>query len=175
MDAASGLNGERLLANSSEFTNWLHPSISGSSAYEAVVFPAPLHPDMTYSCGMAINFTVSVFQTSCFRRPVSDTSFQALVADNIRRYGEFPVPAIARGGFLVTGGCSGVASMPPCPLHRPNLVHGGNSGVGVSVKMSWLALPGVHVKTFSAHVVAVFRLVVRRKRFSAHERTEKWA
>ena len=85
-----------------------------------MVFPAPLHPDMTYSCGMAINFTVSVFQ--------------ALVADNIRRYGEFPVPAIARGGFLVAGGCSGVggvASMPPCPLHRPGLAHGGNSGGGV--------------------------------------------
>ena len=28
---------------------------------------------------------------------------------------------------------------------------------------------GVSVKTFSAHVVIVFRLVVRRKRFSAHE------
>ena len=40
---------------------------------------------------------------------------------------------------------------------------GGNSGVGVSVK------------TFSAHVVVVFRLVVRRKRFSTHEETEKWA
>lgn len=74
MDAASGLNGERLLANSSEFTNWLHPSISGSSAYEAVVFPAPLHPDMTYSCGMAINFTVSVFQAL-----VSDVLFQTPV------------------------------------------------------------------------------------------------
>lgn len=113
MDAASGLNGERLLANSSEFTNWLHPSISGSSAYEAVVFPAPLHPDMTYSCGMAINFTVSVF-----RALVSEVLFQALVANNIRRYGEFPVPAIARGGFLVAGGCSGVgvhASMFPPP------------------------------------------------------------
>lgn len=70
---------------------------------------------------------------SCFSRPVSDTSFQALVADNIRRYGEFPVPAIARGGFLVAGGCSGVggeASMPPCPLHRPGLSCGWNSWVG---------------------------------------------
>ena len=77
--------------------------------------------------------------------------------------------------------------MPPCSLHRPGLAHGGNSGVGVkvrtscsartgvSVKMSWLALPGVSVKTFSAHVVVVFRLVVRRKRFSTHEKTEKWA
>lgn len=54
---------------------------------------------MTYSCGMAINFTVSVFQAL-----VSDVLFQALVADNIRRYGEFPVPAIARGGFLVADG-----------------------------------------------------------------------
>ena len=94
-----------------------------------MVFPAPLHPDMTYSCGMAINFTVSVFQAL-----VSDVLFQALVADNIRRYGEFPVPAIARGGFLVADGCSGVggvASMPPCPLHRPGLAHRGNSGGGV--------------------------------------------
>lgn len=71
--------------------------------------------------------------------------------------------------------------MPPCPLHRPGLVHGGNSGVGVrgrtscsvwpgvSVKMSWLALLGVRIKTFSTHVVIVFRLAVRRKRFSTHE------
>lgn len=76
----------------------------------------------------------------------------------------------------------GVASMPPCPLHRPGLVHGGNSRVGVSVrtscsawsgvsvKMSWLALPGVRIKTFSAHVVVGFRLVVRGKRFSTHEK-----
>ena len=130
-----------------------------------------------------------------FQALVSDVLFQALVADNIRRYGEFPVPAIARGGFLVADGCSGVggvlgggcsgvggvASMPPCPLHRPGLAHGGNSGVGVrgrtscsawsgvSVKMSWLALPGVRVKTFSTHVVIVFGLVVRGKRFSTHE------
>lgn len=73
-----------------------------------MVFPAPLHPDMTYSCGMAINFTVSVFQAL-----VSDVLFQALVADNIRRYGEFPVPAIARGGFLVAGGCSRVGGVAP--------------------------------------------------------------
>ena len=122
---------------------------------------------------MAINFTVSVFQAL-----VSDVLFQALVADNIRRYGEFPVSAIARGGFLVA---DGEASMPPCSLHRPGLAHGGNSGVGVSVrtscsvwpgvsvKMSWLALPGVRIKTFSTHVVIVFRLAVRRKRFSTHE------
>ena len=35
--------------------------------------------------------------------------------------------------------------------------------------MSWLALPGVRVKTFSAHVVTVFRLIVSGKRFSTHE------
>ena len=35
--------------------------------------------------------------------------------------------------------------------------------------MSWRALPGVRVKTFSAHVVIVFGLVVRGKRFSTHE------
>ena len=63
---------------------------------------------MTYSCGMAINFTVSVFQAL-----VSDVLFQALVADNIRRYGEFPVPAIVRGGFLVADGCSGVGGVAP--------------------------------------------------------------
>ena len=41
---------------------------------------------------------------------------------------------------------------------------------GVSVKMSWFALPGVRVKTFSAHVVVVFRLIVSEKRFSTHGR-----
>jgi hypothetical protein len=46
MAAFSGLNGERLFANSSEFTNSLQLSISGRREYEAVVFPAPLHPDM---------------------------------------------------------------------------------------------------------------------------------
>ena len=136
---------------------------------------------MTYSCGMAINFTVSVFQAL-----VSDVLFQALVADNIRRYGEFPVPAIARGGFLVAGGCSGVApwvragSLGSGWL-REEYGCGGNFGVGVrgrtscsvwpgvSVKMSWLALPGVRVKTFSAHVAVVLRLIVSGKRFSTHE------
>lgn len=34
--------------------------------------------------------------------------------------------------------------------------------------MSWLALPGVRIKTFSAHVVVVFRLAVSEKRFSTH-------
>jgi hypothetical protein len=29
-DAWEGLKGDRLFANSSEFTNWLHSSISGS-------------------------------------------------------------------------------------------------------------------------------------------------
>ena len=43
---------------------------------------------------------------------------------------------------------------------------------GVSVKMSWLALPDVHTKTFSAHVVFIFQLVVSGKRFSMHEKTE---
>ena len=87
---------------------------------------------------MAINFTVSVFQALVsdvlFRALVSGVLFQALVADNIRRYGEFPVPAIVRGGCFVAGGGSGVggeASMHPCSLHRLGLVHGGNSGVGV--------------------------------------------
>lgn len=84
---------------------------------------------------MAINFTLSVF-----RALVSDVLFQALVADNIRRYGEFPVPAIERGG---------------------------NRHVQV-----W---PDVRIKTFSTHVVVVFRLVVSGKRFSAHEETEKLA
>ena len=52
IDADAGLNGERLLANSSELTNWLQLSISGSNAYEAVVFPAPLQPDMMYNFGI---------------------------------------------------------------------------------------------------------------------------
>ena len=41
----SGPYGESPFANSSEFTNWLHSSISGNSEYDAVVFPDPLHPD----------------------------------------------------------------------------------------------------------------------------------
>ena len=35
--------------------------------------------------------------------------------------------------------------------------------------MSWFALPGVRIKTFSAHVVIIFGRVVRGKRFSTHE------
>ena len=35
--------------------------------------------------------------------------------------------------------------------------------------MSWLALPGVRVKTFAAHVAVVLRLIVSGKRFSTHE------
>lgn len=148
---------------------------------------------MTYSCGMAINFTVSVFralvsvvlfQTPVFRR-LSLTTYED--TENFRfrqsRAGDSWWLADARG-WVLGGGCSGVggvASMPPCPLHRQGLACGWNSGVGVrvrtscsvrpcvSVKMSWLALPGVRVKTFSAHVVAVFRLVVSGKRFSTHE------
>ena len=142
---------------------------------------------------MAINFIVSVFQalvsdvlfqTPVFRR-LSLTTYEDTENFRFRQScaGDSWWRAGAQG-WVLGGGCSGVggvASMPPCPLHRPNLVHGGNSGVGVSVrtscpvwpgvsvKMSWLALPGVRVKTFSAHIVAVFRLVVSGKRFSTHE------
>ena len=44
----SGLNGERPLAISSALTNSLQSRISGSTVYDAVVFPAPLHPLMIY-------------------------------------------------------------------------------------------------------------------------------
>ena len=44
----SGLNGERPLAISSAFTNSLQSRISGSTVYDAVVFPAPLQPLMIY-------------------------------------------------------------------------------------------------------------------------------
>lgn len=84
---------------------------------------------------MAINFTVSVFQAL-----VSDTSFQALVADNIRRYGEFPVPAIARGGFLVAGGWGGVhASMSPPPpgLGSRREFRGWCEGQNVVFSVAW--------------------------------------
>ena len=43
---------------------------------------------------------------------------------------------------------------------------------GVSVKTSGLVWPGVRTKTFYAHVVFIFRLVVSGKRFSTHEKTE---
>lgn len=83
------------------------------------------------------------------------------------------------GGRVLGGGWGGVhASMSPPPpeLGSRREFRGWREGrtscsvwPGVSVKMSWLALPGVRVKTFSAHVVIVFRLVVSRKRFSTHE------
>ena len=44
----SGLNGESPLAISSAFTNSLQSRISGSTVYDAVVFPAPLQPLMIY-------------------------------------------------------------------------------------------------------------------------------
>ena len=122
-----------------------------------MVFPAPLHPDMTYSCGMAINFTVSVFQAL-----VSDVLFQALVADNIRRYGEFPVPAIVRGGFLVAGGCSGVGGVAPWVRAgslgsgwlREEYGCGGNFGVGVRGRTSCSVWPGVSVKCHGVRCLA---------------------
>jgi hypothetical protein len=43
-DAIDGSKGERLFANSSEFTNSRQSRISGRKVYDAVVFPAPLHP-----------------------------------------------------------------------------------------------------------------------------------
>ena len=52
MDALDGSKGERPFANSSELTNYLQSSISGSKEYEAVVFPAPLHPYIMYSLGI---------------------------------------------------------------------------------------------------------------------------
>ena len=61
----------------------------------------------------------------------------------------------------------------PC-LHDPATARAclaeGITENGVSVKTSGLVWPGVRVKTFSAHVVVVFRLVVSRKRFSTHGR-----
>ena len=41
---------------------------------------------------------------------------------------------------------------------------------GVRIKTSWLVWSGVRVKTFSAHVAVVLRLVVSGKRFSTHGR-----
>ena len=48
----------------------------------------------------------------------------------------------------------GVASMPPCPLHRPNLVHGENSGVGVRGRTSCSVWPGVSVKCHGLRCLA---------------------
>ena len=44
----SGLKGESPLAISSAFTNSLQSNKSGSTEYEAVVFPAPLQPAIIY-------------------------------------------------------------------------------------------------------------------------------
>jgi hypothetical protein len=45
-DAAAGSKGEKLFANSSEFTNSLQFNKSGKRVYDAVVLPDPLQPDM---------------------------------------------------------------------------------------------------------------------------------
>ena len=95
---------------------------------------------------MAINFTVSVFQAL-----VSDVLFQALVADNIRRYGEFPVPAIVRGdswwragaqGWVLGSGWGGVhASMSPPPpgLGSRREFRGWCEGQNVVFSVAWRA------------------------------------
>lgn len=57
-----------------------------------------------------------------------------------------------------------------CDKGRPG---GGNSGVGVRGRTSCSAWPGVSVKTFSVHVVVVFRLVGSGKRFSTHGRVRE--
>ena len=57
IDAAEGSKGERLLANSSEFTNSRHPRRSGSRVYEAVVLPEPLQPDMMNNLGIVYSVT----------------------------------------------------------------------------------------------------------------------
>ena len=62
--------------------------------------------------------------------------------------------------------------MPPGPRHRPGLSCEGNSGVGVRGRTSCSVSPGVRIKTFFAHVVFIFRLIVSGKRFSTHEKTE---
>ena len=55
IEAFSGLKGESPFANSSEFTNCVQSSISGNKEYEAVVFPAPLQPDIIYNRGIIKN------------------------------------------------------------------------------------------------------------------------
>ena len=52
----SALKGESPLAISSELTNSLHFSISGKIVKEAVVFPAPLQPDIIYKYGTVCCF-----------------------------------------------------------------------------------------------------------------------
>ena len=54
IDALSGSKGESPFANSSEFTKCLHWKSSGSSVYDAVVFPDPLQPDIIYNFGTII-------------------------------------------------------------------------------------------------------------------------
>ncbi len=53
----SGLNGESPLAISSALTNSRHSNRLGNTAYEAVVFPAPLHPAIMYNIGSVISLT----------------------------------------------------------------------------------------------------------------------
>jgi hypothetical protein len=46
IDTFSGWNGDSPFAISSAFTNSLQSRISGKIVYDAVVFPAPLHPEI---------------------------------------------------------------------------------------------------------------------------------
>ncbi len=52
MATASGLNGDSPFAISSALTNSRHSNKLGNTEYEAVVFPAPLHPAIMYNVGV---------------------------------------------------------------------------------------------------------------------------
>ena len=113
MEAFSGWKGDRLFANSSELTNSLQSSISGSREYEAVVFPAPLHPDMIYSLGI-INIYVKSTKTaisvllnafSGFKRTKTGffvllrPPFMLFVGDSVSEKGEVPEAWVIRPYF----------------------------------------------------------------------------
>ena len=77
----------------------------------------------------------------------------------------------------VWGGVHASMSPPPPGLVSRREFRGWREGrtscsawSGVSVKMSWLALPGVRIKTFSAHVELKNGHVVSKSGLFAHER-----
>ena len=65
-EAAPGSKGEKLFANSSEFTNSRQSSKSGKRVYDAVVLPDPLQPDMMYRLGNA--YFSGMFSRTAFSR-----------------------------------------------------------------------------------------------------------
>lgn len=90
IEALDGSKGESPLANSSEFTNSLQSSISGRREYEAVVFPAPLQPDIIYKRGI---IQIYKFHDNCVAPQF------LFMGDTVAEKGEIPFARVFRPYF----------------------------------------------------------------------------